>query len=179
MYYIWINILLDKLINILGSSVYSSYIKNLGLKGDESVLDFGSGSGAGSRHIAKILSKGGYLTCVDISNDWTQIAKRRMKNYNNVEYKVGDILNMDININSYDAVFIHYVLHDIPFSQRQKIIEKLVTFMKKSGKLFIREPIKESHGMPADEIIQIMKNCNLTMIKKEIDKSKFSGIFQK
>jgi ubiquinone/menaquinone biosynthesis C-methylase UbiE len=126
-----------------------------------------------------LINQGGSLTCIDISKDWMKIAKHRMRHYNNVDFKIGDILKMEINPNSYDAVYIHYVLHDIPFSQRQKIIEKLVYLLKKDGKLYIREPIKKSHGMPEDEILQIMQKCNLSETTKESDKTEFSGIFQK
>ena len=42
----------------LASPLYKKYIKSLGLKGNQKVLDFGSGMGSEAKHIAKIL-KGG------------------------------------------------------------------------------------------------------------------------
>ena len=62
--------------NRLFSFLYKNYIRTLNLKGNERVLDFGSGSGAGSKHLAKILQKsGGHITCIDISKYWTEKAK--------------------------------------------------------------------------------------------------------
>ena len=49
------------------SSYYRSFVQTLNLRGDERVLDFGSGSGVCSCHIAARLKLGGYLDCVDIS----------------------------------------------------------------------------------------------------------------
>jgi ubiquinone/menaquinone biosynthesis C-methylase UbiE len=50
---------LYRLIDELGNNrvfsfIYKKYINQIGLEGNETVLDFGSGSGAGSRHLAKI-----------------------------------------------------------------------------------------------------------------------------
>jgi len=63
--------------NRLFGFIYKNYIRTLNFKGNERVLDFGSGSGAGSKHLAKMLQKsGGHLTCVDISKYWTEKAKK-------------------------------------------------------------------------------------------------------
>ena len=45
---------------------YEPFVRHLKLHGDESVLDFGCGSGIGSACIARRLNRGGSLTCVDI-----------------------------------------------------------------------------------------------------------------
>jgi SAM-dependent methyltransferase len=50
--------------------LYSRYFRTFELKGDENVLDFGCGGGAGSRCLAKLLNRNGHLTCVDISNEF-------------------------------------------------------------------------------------------------------------
>ncbi len=55
----------------IGSFFWKNYVKSLNLSGTEKILEYGSGSGALSRHIAPILLKGGgHLTCVDISQKW-------------------------------------------------------------------------------------------------------------
>ena len=49
-------ILEDKLKGLLGCPLlYNRYFRTFGLKGDERVLDFGCGGGAGSRCLAKLL----------------------------------------------------------------------------------------------------------------------------
>ena len=48
-------ILEDKLKGLIGGHfLYNPYFKTFGLKGNESVLDFGCGGGAGSRCLARI-----------------------------------------------------------------------------------------------------------------------------
>lgn len=61
-----------KITNTMGLSVlspyYLSFVEGLNLRGDKRVLDFGSGSGVCSRHIAACLKHGsGHLDCVDVS----------------------------------------------------------------------------------------------------------------
>lgn len=54
--------LVYKLIDELGNNklfsfIYKNYLKELKFKNNEKVLDFGSGSGAWSRHLAEVLKK--------------------------------------------------------------------------------------------------------------------------
>jgi SAM-dependent methyltransferase len=100
--------------NVLGRPYYQRYVKELGLCGSERVLEYGSGPGAASRYLAQqLLSGGGHLTCVDISSVWMTHLKRRMHVYQNVDFKLGDIVSLDIEDATYDVVTIHFVLHEI------------------------------------------------------------------
>lgn len=159
-----------------GSFFYKNYAKSLNLNGNEMILDYGSGSGALSRHLADILLKGdGHLTCVDISRKWMDTIKKRMKKYPNVDYKFGKIDNVDIEANSYDAVIIHYVFHDIEPDLREEILKILVQKLKNGGKIYIREPIAENHGMPTHEIQRLMYNVGLREISLKINNMKLLG----
>lgn len=100
--------------NILFSFIYKNYIKGLELKRNETIIDFGSGSGAGSRHLAKLLSRAnGNLTCVDISDYWMEKAKKRMRQYNNVNFFVGQLPELYLDKISFDCIYIFYALHDV------------------------------------------------------------------
>jgi len=71
---------------------YKSIVKTMHLDGDEKVMDFGSGSGPASELIASVLENGGgQLTCLDISETWMKIVKRRLQDYKDIEYLLGDI----------------------------------------------------------------------------------------
>jgi cyclopropane fatty-acyl-phospholipid synthase-like methyltransferase len=65
---------------------YWLFARNLNLAGDERVLDFGSGSGICTRHIAVRLQKDGYLDCVDISRSWMHVISSTLRRFNNVGY---------------------------------------------------------------------------------------------
>ena len=104
-----------------GPVLYNSYFRTFGLKGGEKVLDFGCGGGAGSRCLLKILGDEGHLTCVDISRFWITRAKRRLKNYSNVQCLVGDIRKLDVPDDSFDCIprhvirkYIHSLEYQVP-----------------------------------------------------------------
>ena len=159
-----------------GSFFWKNYVKSLNLNGNEKILEYGSGSGALSRHIAQILMEGGgSLTCVDISQKWMDTIQKRMDNYSNVEFKLGTIFDLDIPDNSYDAVVIHYVLHDIDQDLREEIVKALSKKLKNGGKVYIREPLADNHGMPSAEIRKLMINEGLNEISFKINNVRFVG----
>lgn len=125
------------------SGLYSQYIEGLGLRGHETVLDFGSGSGNPTRHLAqRLLEGGGRVTCVDISKEWMRVAQKQLRKYPNVEYRLGDVATLDIPEECYDAVVMHFVLHDVERHSRPAIMQHLTRKLGDGGRLFIREPLQ-------------------------------------
>ena len=179
---IFITLVLGRFIS---SAFYQQCVDSLGLKGNEKVLDYGSGSGFGSKHIAKYLLKdGGQLTCVDISKVWMKTIKKRLKKFPNVEFKHGDISNLNIEDNRYDAVIIHFVLHEVEKHSRQDKVNILSSKLKKKGKLIIKEPTRKTHGIPLQEIRDLMTSAGLKETDFKISKSRlfgqrYEGIFSK
>ena len=172
-------ILEDKLKGLLGGPLlYNPYFKTFELSGNEKILDFGCGGGAGACCLAKLLNDGGHLTCVDVSNYWIDKAKCRLERYTNVECLAGDIRELDIPERSFDIISIFHVIHDIAPEERQSISDRLATLLNRNGKLFIREPIKESHGMPVSEILTLLTNSGFKEIQSDVGKSEYKGIFK-
>jgi ubiquinone/menaquinone biosynthesis C-methylase UbiE len=162
-----------------GALLYNPYFRTFGLKGNEMLLDFGCGGGAGSRCLANLLDKGGHVTCVDISHYWMAKARKRLSRYSNVECKVGDIRELDIKDSSFDVISGIHVVHDIAPRDRQDIIKTLFLKLKPGGLFFIREPVKESHGMPVEEIRALLSGAGLTELEHKETKSEYMGIYQK
>jgi len=172
-------VLEDKLKGVLGGPLlYNPYFKTFELSGNEKILDFGCGGGTGACCLAKLLNDGGHLTCVDVSNYWIDKAKYRLKRYTNVECLEGDIRELDIPERSFDIISIFHVIHDIAPEERQGISDRLATLLNRNGKLFIREPIKESHGMPVSEILTLLTNSGFKEIQSDVGKSEYKGIFK-
>lgn len=169
-----IDVLLEELMYRFYTSVYTDYLAALRIRGNERMLEFGSGGGAFSRHIIQLLSAGGMLTCLDISEFWMNKAKARLISYPNIRFFQGDITDMEGG--AFDIVLVHMVLHDIPHSSRQKIVQTLAGKMNHGGVLYIREPIKESHGMPADKIRALMNDAGLFENAYTMTKSFFTGL---
>jgi len=169
----------------VNSRSYKRYVESFGLTGSEWVLDYGSGSGRIARHIAERLApEGGHLTCVDVSTVWMDVVKKRLKQYSNVDFKLGDIASLDIPDDAYDVVVVHFVLHHVDADVRQKNVSILSQKLKKGGRLFIRDPIREEHGTPAHEIRQLMANAGLHEREFHMEKSfhmgpRYSGAFFK
>ena len=173
-------VLEDVLKGLLGGPLlYGPYIKTFGLRGDERVLDFGCGGGAGSRCLASFLNKDGHLTCVDVAAYWIEKARKRLRKYPNVECRAGDIRELDIADSSFDVVSVFHVIHDIAPPERQGTVDVLSRKLKADGRLFIREPIKTSHGMPVDEIRALMSSAGLKEAEHRQSKSEYSGRFEK
>ena len=145
---------------------------------NERVLDFGCGGGAGSRCLVKLLNTSGNLTCVDISTYWINKAKRTLKRCVEVTCLAGDIRELDIPENSFDIISIFHVIHDIPPNDRQSIVDRLSRLLAVDGKIFIREPIEESHGMPVQEIQSLLSSGGLTEVQSEAGKSEFKGTYK-
>ena len=152
------------------SFIYKKYINQLGIKGNETILDFGSGSGAGSRHLAKKLYKSnGHLTCVDISEFWMNKAKSRMRKYDNVDFFIGQLPELQLNEKSFDIIYIFYALHEVSEKLRSGIVSEYYRVLKDDGRLLIKEPQREDDGMPVNEIEKLMigngfyrESCNLS-----------------
>ncbi|MBN2365693.1 MAG: class I SAM-dependent methyltransferase [Calditrichaeota bacterium] len=159
--------------------MYGPYIRKYNLKGSERVLDFGCGGGVSSLILLKYLDKGGKLTGVDTSRYWIERARRRLRKYLNANCIHGDIRELNLPPESFDVISIIYVLHDIPPDIRKESVQALLKTLNHGGKVYIREPIRESHGMPAEEIVQLMFHAGLDEIHRTLRKKEYLGIFAK
>ena len=143
--------------------LYGRYVEQMGLRGDERVLDYGSGSGAAARHLAKRLEAGGgRLTCMDVSARWQAAIRKVLRGYSNVEYRCGDVREMGLPEASFDVVLVHWMLHDVPPQDRPSIVAELARLLRPGGRLFSREPTGAKHGMPAAQARELFAAAGLT-----------------
>jgi 2-polyprenyl-3-methyl-5-hydroxy-6-metoxy-1,4-benzoquinol methylase len=144
---------------------YARYVRSLGLKGHERVLDFGSGPGVAARHIAARLAEGGgRLTCVDVSQTWMRIAQKATRRYPNIEYKLGRIAALDVENAAYDVVLVHFVLHDIPAHERLDTVHHLAGKLRQGGRLVVREPTAAGHGISPEALCRLLTGAGLQQI---------------
>jgi ubiquinone/menaquinone biosynthesis C-methylase UbiE len=169
--------------SILARTYYRYYVESLSLRGGERVLEYGSGPGAMSKLLAQRLPNG-HLTCVDISEVWMGYMKKVARRYPNIDLMQGDIADLDIPVESYDAVIVHYVIHDVPEREQREKMRVLLSKLKKGGKAFIREPTSSYHGIAPEEIRAIMRQNGLREISSATGKSPqgaptFQGVYIK
>jgi len=153
--------------------------EELELGGQERVMDFGSGSGALSRYIAHQLRDGGSLTLVDLSPKLMGVAKKKLRRFNNIEYKVGDIGKLGIPDKSYDVVHARHVLHHIAENQRLRVVQELSGKLKKNGWMFIREVSKKDHGIPLKVIQTLTAKSGLKEVSTQIEGDEYIAIYTK
>lgn len=163
----------------LGSRESRTFAESLPLKGNEEILDYGSGNGATARFIAERLDKGGRLTCVDISEVWHRVIREKLRDYENLRFLLGDILDLDAGSAQYDLVTIHYVLHDLKPEERPARVAQLAEALKPRGRLVIEEPKKASHGMELVEIRTLMDRAGLGEIDAEERKKTNYCVFER
>jgi len=169
----------DTLKGMLGGPLlYNPYFKTFGLKGDERVLDFGCGGGVASRCLASLLDHG-HLTCVDPSSFWISRAKKRLQNFDNVDCLQGDIRELNIPDSSFDVITIFHVIHDISPSERPLIIKVLGCKLKEGGRLFIRERIEKTHGIPVAELRALLSRAGLKEIEHSKTRTEYIGRYHK
>lgn len=123
--------------------IYRDFADALLLKGHENVMDFGSGLGTVARFAAKKL-RSGHLCCVDISQRWLAACRRTLKSCNNVSYLQGEVYRFGLPPRSFDVIYCHFVLHDIPDARLQKAVPALAALLKEGGRLIFREPIENA-----------------------------------
>jgi ubiquinone/menaquinone biosynthesis C-methylase UbiE len=153
---IWITLLVG---HLLGGRFYRPYVEGLGLRGDERVLDFGTGAGTPARYLAARLPRaGGHLTCLDVSQRWQAVARRRLRRFDHVDFVLGDVRAASLEEASFDLVFIHFVLHEIPASERPGTVRRLSELLAGDGRLAIREPL---NFISRDEIRRLMAASGL------------------
>lgn len=162
---------------IVAKSLYKEFVDRIGLSGDERVMDYGSGAGMGSRYIAMSLSKGGHLTCVDISKNWMEVAKKRTRDFSNVDYRLGRLRELDIPDSSYDVIVVSFVLHDVEPEERPAMVRELVRKMKPGGRIFLREPTGKQHGMRIEQVRELMSDAGMREARSLVGKKLFEATY--
>jgi len=165
-----------KLWLILGDTIFRKYyrqcVSSLNLQGNEKVMDFGCGPGLVSKHFAENLPCGS-LTCFEVSEAAIDLAKKRLKAYQNVEYILGDIREAQCLAASYDVVFLNFVYYHIEKYQRVDVMAKLAKLLRDNGILVIRNAVSKHGGMSQEEIKRELKQVSFREVSSEMVKSLF------
>lgn len=154
--------------------LYAKYVNSLALKKTDKVLEFGSGIGAMAELMAEKLDDG-QLTCIDISNRYLTLAKRNLRDYPNVTFLKGRLVDVRIDEGFFDAVNIHFVLHNVPKSNRSVILSQMCAILRHGGKVFIREPLKKTNGLSIDEMQKLFRSAGFCPLFQREEKIKIYG----
>ena len=86
----------------------------------------------------------------------------------NIEFILEDILKFNER-NYFDAIVIHYVLHDI--TEKGKMVNVLNRNLKPGGRIYIREPTRKNHGISLKDLEELMCSAGLQRLSLKEDYS--------
>lgn len=127
----------------------------LQFRGDEQVLDVGCGLGKVTVGAAKQLTEG-TVTGIDIWNTVEIPGNSPEIAYKNaeiegvrdrVEFKSGDVLNLEFEDNTFDVVTSSSVLNNLPGDEKKlKALREIHMVLKPGGIFFLLEPLRDVRG---------------------------------
>jgi ubiquinone/menaquinone biosynthesis C-methylase UbiE len=103
------------------------------------------------------------------------VAKRRLKGFHNIDFVRSDIRRFSLPNGSFDVIVVSYVLHDIPTKERSEIVKSMASKLKPTGFIHLREPTRERHGMPVEEIRSLMKAAGMKESTSTLGKNEFKA----
>ena len=120
--------ILEKLINLAD------------IPADTIVLDVGSGTGVLIPYLHAKVGACGKITAVDFSENMLAKAQEKFYNLNNLDFLVGDILEMDLPQNFYDVVI---CLNFFPHlhTRKEEFLRKMNCALKNGGSLIVMHDI--------------------------------------
>jgi ubiquinone/menaquinone biosynthesis C-methylase UbiE len=154
--------------------LYNSYVNSLPLKPATKMLEFGSGIGAMAELLARRLYKG-ELTCVDISDRYLTKARKNLRDYPNISFHHGRLTHLNLGVGEYDAINVHQVLHHVMAENRAPLVAEMYQLLKPGGKVYLRETLKESHGIPAFEISKLFVDAGFYPLYENKTRVRFMG----
>lgn len=115
-------------------------LREMNLRGDEAIIDFGSGLGQFSRAMARAVPRG---RVVGIERDEEQIAGAKLLaeaegEANLVEFRSGDVVDLDLaDWGTYDVAHARFVLEHV--REPVKVVRNMVRAVRKGGRIVLAD----------------------------------------
>lgn len=152
------------------------FLKKIGLKSGQTVLDFGCRVGHYTIPAAKVVGNEGIVYAVDKEQEALNELRQKIKAHNlkNVRIiKASGEIELDFESESIDVVLFYDVLHYLGKNDRKKLYQKAFRVLKQDGLLSVYpkhtledEPIMEFQNLSLGEIKQEVQNSNFVFEKK-------------
>lgn len=135
-----------------------NFVIEVAKKAGGAVLELGCGMGYLSLEMAR---NGLYVEAVDISPKSIEIAKKYLAEnpyldgFGSLNYKVDDIMSMDMGKDKYNSVVSFATLHHIP--DLESVISRISKALKLNGNLILCEPIRDNFTLTSAEFAAILR----------------------
>ena len=150
----------------LGCGLPTEFAK---IKEGNTVIDLGSGAGNDAFIARRIVGENGKVLGIDFTA--AMIAKARINtdklNFNNVEFRLGDIDDMPVTINYADVVVSNCVLNLVP--DKYKVFSEIFRVLKPGGHFSISDIVLEG-ALPGrwKEVAELYAGCVSGAVQKQV-----------
>ena len=117
------------------------WLEMLGLRSNSHVLEIGCGVGTQTELIASVV-RSGKIVANDISSKSISLAKERLQRLVNIEFLVGDIVQLPLK-GTFDMIVLPDVLEHIPMASHEALFRKLSKLLTNTGRIVIHIPSPE------------------------------------
>lgn len=150
----------------LGCGLPTEFAK---IKAGDTVIDLGSGAGNDAFIARKIVGESGKVLGIDFTEAMIKKARANAEklNFNNVEFRLGDIDDMPVTSNYADVIVSNCVLNLVP--NKYKVISEIFRVLKPGGHFSISDIVLEGE-LPAkwQEVAELYAGCVSGAIQKQV-----------
>lgn len=150
----------------LGCGLPTEFAK---MKEGDTVIDLGSGAGNDAFVARKVVGEKGKVLGIDFTEAMILKARANAEklNYNNVEFRQGDIEDMPVTSNYANVIVSNCVLNLVP--NKYKVISEIFRVLKPGGHFSISDIVLEGK-LPAKwkEVAELYAGCVSGAVQKEV-----------
>jgi tRNA (cmo5U34)-methyltransferase len=137
------------------------------------VLDLGCGTGNISKFIKETFPNS-YLTCLDLSEKMIEMAKIKLKDYDNIEFLNNDFQNIDYK-NEFDMIVSSLAIHHIEKDDgKKKLYSKIFESLKENGAFYNGDVVLSSTEFGINKNNEVYKE----LISKKLSKEKVNELIK-
>jgi phosphatidylethanolamine/phosphatidyl-N-methylethanolamine N-methyltransferase len=126
----------DKVVNNFFREIYETILDNLiqDVNQSENLLEVATGTGILAIQLSDHVS---HITAIDIAPEMLNVAKEKSagKQKNNIDFRIGDICNLEFDDKSFDTVVASNVLHLLIYPDRA--LQEVKRVLHDSGKIIV------------------------------------------
>lgn len=131
----------DQIMNIATLGFYRGFIhrviKAMDIQHGDNILDLGCGTGRNACIMVKYLSDDGKITGMDVSSIMERKFKNKCAKHQNITF-IRQRIDLPFSLSeTFDKIFIGFVIHGFPHEVRQTVLENVSKHLKPGGAFFL------------------------------------------